>query len=214
MHKTAEETYRNRRQFFNAHAESWLDRCYKNPESGQMDLHAEKFRRLFALAPLKPGDRVLDVGCGSGVLVPMILERIQPTGMLWELDFAEKMIAENRRLHPEPNIRFIVADATEAPLEADACDVIFCFACFPHFDRKPDVVRRLHRILRPGGTLVLAHFSTAEEINRRHATCPAVMHDHLPDQAAMRALLQEAHWVLDQFIEEPGFYCILAHKPL
>lgn len=204
--------YRVRRQFFNDHAGLWLDMCYKNPDSGVFDLHGQSFERLFALVPLKPGDIVLDVGCGSGVLVPMVMERITQTGILYELDFAEKMIEENRKLHKEKNIRFFIADAAQAPLETESCDVIFCFSCFPHFDDKQGVLNALAGILKPGGTLVVSHFDSAEEINKRHQSCPAVMHDHLPGQSEMRALLQKAELRIDLFVDEPGFYCILANK--
>ena len=50
------------------------------------------------------------------MLVPFILEGIASTGILYELDFAEKMIEVNRSLHARENIRFIVADAENAPL--------------------------------------------------------------------------------------------------
>jgi ubiquinone/menaquinone biosynthesis C-methylase UbiE len=212
MHKTIEEIYRDRKQFFNDRAGEWLDMCYKNPDSGQLDLHQKNFERLFALVPLKLGDHVMDVGCGSGVLVRMILDRIGSTGIVYELDFAEKMIEENRKLHKEKNIRFIVADVAQAPIEAESCNVIFCFSCFPHFDQKQEVLTSLAHILRSGGTLVLAHFNSAEEINQRHESCPAVMHDHLPEQASMRRLLEGAALQVDQFIDESGFYCILAKK--
>jgi demethylmenaquinone methyltransferase/2-methoxy-6-polyprenyl-1,4-benzoquinol methylase len=89
MHITSEDIYRTRKQFFNDSAEGWLDTWYRNPRTGQYDLHQWDFNRLFTLVALKPGDRVLDAGCGSGILVPMVLERITQTGILYELDYAE-----------------------------------------------------------------------------------------------------------------------------
>jgi ubiquinone/menaquinone biosynthesis C-methylase UbiE len=207
-----EEMYRMRKQFFNDSAETWLDVCYGNPETGQQDKHQKNFDRLFKLAPLKPGDRVLDAGCGSGVLVPMVLERITQTGILYELDFAEKMIEANRKLHKQENIRFLVADAAEAPLEDESCDVILCFSCFPHFQNKEIAMLTLSRILRLGGSFVVAHFDSSEGINTRHKSCHAVMHDHLPGESEMRALFQKAALSIDMFIDEPGFYCITAKK--
>jgi len=63
MHKSQSETYRKRREFFNSHAEAWLDMWYRNPDTGEYDRHLENFKRLFSLLPLNPGDRVLDIGC-------------------------------------------------------------------------------------------------------------------------------------------------------
>ena len=88
MHRTADEIYRTRKQFFNDNAEAWLDMWYRNPDTGEYDRHQENFERLFSLLPLRPGDIVLDAGCGSGVLVPIILDRIGKTGLLYELETA------------------------------------------------------------------------------------------------------------------------------
>ncbi|HSW38925.1 MAG TPA: class I SAM-dependent methyltransferase [Acidobacteriota bacterium] len=212
MDLSKKSLYRDRKKFFNDHAGSWIDMYCRDPESGRF-LNEKKFDRLFSLVPLKPGDTVLDVGCGSGILAPMILERVTRSGMLYELDYAEKMIEENRKLHKDENIRFIVADAEEAPLDGESCDVIFCFSCFPHFDRKQEVLASLARLLRGGGALVISHFGSAEEINRRHKTCFAVMHDRLCDEAEMRSMIETTGFAIEKFIDESGFYFIRARKP-
>jgi ubiquinone/menaquinone biosynthesis C-methylase UbiE len=212
MQMNPEEIYRTRKQFFNDSADSWLDTWYKNPETGQYDRHQEGFDRLFKLVHLKPGDRVLDAGCGSGILVPMILERITRTGILYELDFAEKMIETNQRLHKDDTIRFLVADVAEAPLDDASCDVILCFSCFPHFQDKERVMLALSRILKQNGTFVVAHFDSSEELNRHHESCHAVMHDHLPGESEMRVLFKRAALNIQSFIDSPGFYCIIARK--
>ncbi|MFH2121476.1 MAG: methyltransferase domain-containing protein [Pseudomonadota bacterium] len=212
MKMTPDEIYRTRKNFFNDHAESWRDMWYKDPATGCHDKHEKDLDRLFSLLPLKPGDHVLDAGCGSGVLVPSILERITSTGILYELDFADKMIETNRSLHEGDNIRFILADAENAPLDDASCDVVICFSCFPHFHDKEKAMTTLSRILKPRGIFAVSHFDSSEGINKHHGSCHAVMHDHLPDEAAMRALLQTVDLGIDVFIDEPGFYCIIARK--
>jgi ubiquinone/menaquinone biosynthesis C-methylase UbiE len=212
MHKTPEEIYRTRRQFFNDHAEAWLDMWYRNPDTGEYDRHQENFERLFSLLPLKPGDHVLDAGCGSGVLVPMILDRIGKTGRLYEVDFAEKMIEVNRKLHQADNIRFIVSDAALAPLDPESCDVVLCFACFPHFQDKGKTLKALTGMLKKGGTLAVVHFESSEGINRHHETCSAVAHDFLPGRSEMLSLFETVGLKVGLFIDEPGFYCVRAVK--
>lgn len=212
MKMTLDEIYRNRKQFFNDQAENWLDMWYKDPETGRYDKHEKDFERFFSLLPLKPGDRVLDTGCGTGVLVPFILERITSTGILYELDFAEKMIEVNRNLHARENIRFIVADAENTPLDDASCDIVICFSCFPHFHDKEKAMSVLSRILKPHGVFAVSHFDSSEGINKHHGSCHAVMHDHLPDKVAMRTLFQKVGLKIETFIDEPGFYYILAKK--
>ncbi|MFH0727933.1 MAG: methyltransferase domain-containing protein [Pseudomonadota bacterium] len=212
MKMTMNEIYFERKQFFNDHAEEWLDKWYKDPETGRYDKYDSQFERLFSLLPLKPGDRVLDAGCGSGVLVPFILDRITPTGILYELDFSAKMIDTNQCLHPSENIRFMVSDVENAPLADASFDGVICFSCFPHFHDKENALRALSRTLKPEGVFVVSHFSSSEEINRHHESCHAVMHDHLPDAASMRTMFQNARLTIEAFIDEPGFYCIIANK--
>jgi ubiquinone/menaquinone biosynthesis C-methylase UbiE len=212
MTKTSDEIYRTRKEFFNDRAEGWQDMWYKDRTTGRYDKYARSFGRLFSIVPLKGGDHVLDAGCGTGVLVPFILELIGPGGMLYELDFAEKMIEVNQRLHRAENIRFITADAEEAPLGNASCDAVICFAAFPHFHDKEKATATLGRILKPGGTFVVAHFESSDGIARHHGSCKAVMHDRLPDAAAMGAMLGRAGLASRVFIDEPGFYCIAAEK--
>jgi len=212
MKMTPDEIYRARKQFFNDHAERWRDMWYKDPATGHYNKHDNDFERLFSLLPLKRGDHMLDTGCGSGILVPFMLERITETGILYELDYAEKMIETNRSLHTGKNIRFIVADAENAPLDDASCDAVICFSCFPHFQDKEKAMRALARILKPHGVFAVSHFDSSKGINKHHESCHAVMHDHLPDEANMRALFQKVALNIEVFIDEPGFYFIIAKK--
>jgi ubiquinone/menaquinone biosynthesis C-methylase UbiE len=149
--------------------------------------------------PLTSGDHVLDAGCGTGVLVPFILEGIGKSGRLYELDFAEKMIQINRLQHSRDNIRFIVSDAEHAPLEDASCDVAICFSRFPHFQDKTKTIQSLTRILKPRSVPVVSHFDSSEEINRHHGSCRAVMHDHLPGEQTMRTFLNDHGLQVDAF---------------
>ncbi len=212
MNGTPVEIYKARMKFFNDSAEQWIDRWYRDPETGEQKKHEKDFDRLFGLMPIRPGHCVLDAGCGTGVMVPRLLHAIGPSGLLYELDFAEKMIEINRRLHPAQNIRFLLADVAEAPLAGASCETVVCFSCFPHFEDKDQSVATLGRILKPGGRLVISHFESSEGINSRHKACPAVMHDHLPDETAMRDLIARNRLEIERFLDEPGFYYLQAKK--
>lgn len=201
-----------RRQFFNERAESWLDMWYKNPDTGAFDRFDREFRRLFSMLAISEGDRVLDAGCGSGVLVPYILERIGRGGRLYELDYAENMIEANRRLHPDGRITFISADIMELPVEDDTFDLVICFSCFPHLQDKEAATRRMARALKKNGRLAIAHFLSGDELNKHHSKAPAVMHDRMPPPDDVRAMFTNAGLSMVSFIEQSGFYLALGRK--
>jgi len=201
-----------RKVFFNAHAEGWLNQFYANPETGAIDRYTMEFDRLFSLVSLHEGDVVLDLGCGCGVLVPHILDRIGPEGSLYEVDYAEQMIAVNQRLHPDSRITFLVNSAESLDIPDNSVDTVICFACFPHFHRKADTLYEIGRTLKPRGTLTIAHFGSADEINSHHGKHECVKHDHLPQTAEMRDLLSGAGFRIDEFIDEHGFYCVRTVK--
>ena len=155
---------------------------------------------------------VLDVGCGSGVQVPYILKRIGHDGRLYELDYAEKMINVNKRLHQDDRITFILADVLDLPLEPESCDVVMCFACFPHLDHKSAAIKTMSRVLKPEGRLAVAHFDSSEQINRHHSETSAVMHDKLPDEREMKLIFNRAGLQIVCFTDQPGFYLIMGKK--
>jgi len=190
-----------------------MDMWYNSPKARRRKRFGREFRLLFALAAIRKKDVILDVGCGSGVLVPRILRRLGSAGRIHEVDCADKMIEVNRRLHPDPRIRFHVADVNTLPLPKKSCNGIFCFSCFPHFQDKLRAMRAMAAALKKGGWLLLAHFNSPEELNHHHASSHmAVKRDRLPDEDAMRALFAEAGLTIVRHVNEDGFYAFLVKQ--
>jgi len=202
-----------RQAFFDERAEQWMDMWYRDDATGTYTRHAKGIGRLFDSLALRFGEAVLDVGCGSGVLAPYILERVGPYGRLHEVDYAKRMIEVNRRLHPDPRITFSVCSAEALVLPAGSLDMVICFSCFPHFDRKQAVLDNLAGMLRGGGRFVIAHFGSSEHINDHHRKHQCVMHEHLPPEAAMRLLISHAGLSTTRFVDETDFYYLEANKP-
>jgi len=207
-----QEEYRARKAFFNEHAKNWLAMWYKDQETGEYNKFEKKFERLFSLVPVKNGDHVLDVGCGSGVIAKYILEMVSENGALYELDYAEKMIEENKSFNNDERIRFLISDIVDVSLPPHTCDVVICFSCFPHFPEKEKALRAMKRVLKKGGWLAVAHFNSSEELNKHHRKSNiAVMHDKLPDEKTMRQLFSSSGFKIEKFIDESGFYLLLGH---
>ena len=199
-----------RREFFNNNADSWFDTFYSDSESGTENRHEQNFSKLFGFIPLKNGDTVLDAGCGPGVLVPYILDRIGPEGRLHEVDYAEKMIEANKRMHEDIRLTFMVSSVEKLGIPCGSIDAVICFSCFPHFQDKSESMKEIRRIMKHGGSLTIAHFGSSGEINHRHNKHECVMHDHLPSEPEMRDLLTNSGFIVKQFIDDFGFYCISA----
>ena len=208
----ADTTDLRRKEFFNERAEQWLDMWYKDPETGTYTRYEKEFERLFSLIAFQPDDSVLDLGCGSGVLVPYILDRIGSNGTLHEVDYAEKMIEVNRRLHEDPRITFVASSADKLNVPDQSFNVVICFSCFPHFHRTRETLALIGKALKPEGKLVIAHFDSSQDINDLHRKHECVMHDQLPSEANMRQLIMSVGLSVERFIDESGFYFVGAVK--
>lgn len=201
-----------RREFFNERAPAWMDTCYTDHVPGTAGPVQTKIERLMTHLPLTEGSIVADIGCGAGILVPELLARIGREGRLYEVDFADRMIAENRRRHPDPRIRFLAVDVMDLALDSP-CDAVIVFACFPHFDDQQAALRQLRSLLAANGTLAIAHFASSRELNSFHGTAPpAVADDRLPDAATVADMLRDAGLSVREAFEEPGFYLVSAVK--
>lgn len=132
------------RAFFNAHAAAWDLKAMHNPEN---------IKTMLRLSDLKPGCCILDVGCGTGILEPYLLD-YEPS-MILAVDFAENMITHAREKLSNPSVEFVCADFYE--LTGLAFDVCFFLNAFPHFPDPNRVVAHLTKLLKPGGRVTISH---------------------------------------------------------
>lgn len=110
-------------------------------------------RRLVAAAGPEPGERVLDVACGTGVVARLAAEVVGHTGTVAGLDANPGMLEVARDVAPA-SIDWFEASAEEIPLPDGAVDLILCSMGLQFFSRREDAVREMHRVLVPGGRAV------------------------------------------------------------
>jgi SAM-dependent methyltransferase len=128
---------------------------------------AEVFERLFLPAMAgpwavrvanaarpEPGDRALDVACGTGAVAQEMARRVRPGGGVTGLDLSPEMLEVARRKLPEVNLEEGRAEAL--PFEDGAFDVVTCQFGLMFFDDRSKALREMRRVLRPGGRLVVA----------------------------------------------------------
>lgn len=121
---------------------------------------AEYDRHLLSLLNLKSSDRVLDLGCGTGVLSRMIGDRLEAAagGESVGIDAAAKMITVARKKRATHNCRFEVMAAEDLAFAEDTFDAVVSSLFFHHvpMDLKRKALAEAYRVLKPGGRLVVA----------------------------------------------------------
>ncbi len=192
------------RSYFNRQADIWDEKI------------AEKdFDKLASLAKrldIRRDDTVLDVGTGTGVLVPFLLEKIGPEGKLVCLDAAEKMLAKARAKNFKGNIEYICADIRRTSFGDEVFDAVVCYSSFPHFQDKAGALQEISRVLKKGGRLFIGHTSSRASINRIHQRIPELSQDLIPGGREMQRLLLSAGFDQISLDDEAGSYIAKAVK--
>jgi ubiquinone/menaquinone biosynthesis C-methylase UbiE len=117
------------------------------------------FQALIAAAGVRPGQRVLDVGCGTGYFARLLAEAVGPAGLVVGIDPSPAMITYARRTAgPASTCRFRVGTAEALAFPAEHFDVVVSSLVVHHLpeDLRVPALHEMRRVLRPGGTLLVA----------------------------------------------------------
>jgi demethylmenaquinone methyltransferase/2-methoxy-6-polyprenyl-1,4-benzoquinol methylase len=189
-----------RSDFFSGLAASW-DEAHARPQE------QEKLRRFAVHFRLRPGERVLDAGCGSGRLIPLVLQAVGAGGSLVELDFAPGMVDLARGKAEDERVQFIVGDVHQLPFPDGRFDRVIALALLPHLDDPGMALREFHRVLRPDGMLVIAHQLGREALDRLHGeSSEPVRRDRLPRKKELARLLRKANFAAHEIADEAERY--------
>lgn len=158
---------------------------------------------VLSLVDLKPGDTVLDLGCGTGVMIPFYLTA--KAGKIVAVDVSEKMVERAReKFGGEPSVELRASDALSLD-EGERFDAAVIYNAYPHFPDKLALVEKVYRLLKPSGRFVVAHGSGKDAINRHHEAVAAGV------SCGLRAASEESVLWADKFeiealVDTPGFY--------
>jgi len=193
------------RTYFNEKAVIW------DKEIAEKDI--TKLKSMAQRLNLKPNSMVLDIGTGTGVFVPFLLNKIGANGRLVAVDIAEEMLKLARAKNFPANIEHIHADVVNLPIARETFNAAVCYSSFPHFRDKSKALTEISRVLRRGGGLFICHTSNRSVINAIHSELPAVQHDLVPDAESMRQLLSTAGFGTITIEDNADSYLASAIKP-
>jgi ubiquinone/menaquinone biosynthesis C-methylase UbiE len=202
------KTEMNAKDYFDNAADAWDDR-YQTP---RLVSFLEKFVPQFGI---ETGQTVLDVGTGTGVLIPYLIKAVGPSGAVTAIDASEKMVQICKTQHSHiKNVTIKVGNIEDAAFPAGSFDAVICFGMFPHVDHKEKALQNIYGILKPGGKLIIAHALSSEELKAHHKKVSEhVAHSALPEKAEMTQLLKQTGFVVIRITDEPGCYLCVACKP-
>jgi ubiquinone/menaquinone biosynthesis C-methylase UbiE len=192
------------KDFFNSRAATWDEQVAEKDVS--------RLKAMAARLDIKAGATVLDVGTGTGIFVPYLLEKIGREGKLVCLDFAEEMLKIARAKGFKGNVSYLCADIENSHLGDKSFDAVVCYSVFPHFRDKPKVLREINRLLKKEGQLFICHTSSRQAINEIHRSLPEVC-DHLfPENEETHRMLSEAGFEDIRISDGEDDYLVSARK--
>ena len=187
------------KEYFDARAAQWDRNCHHDPE---------KLAALIALAGVQPGQRILDIACGTGALFGALLRK-QPLHLVG-VDVSDQMIAIAKRKYPLPCVELFAMDILD--FSQTGFDHAFIYSAYPHFGDKTALARKVWQCLATGGRFMIAHSESRTVIDQRHQS-PQVQRvsTHL-GPVEEEALPWQTLFHVDILADTPDFYILSGTK--
>ncbi|WP_285565535.1 methyltransferase domain-containing protein [Streptomyces sp. RTGN2] len=188
-------------EFFTARAADWDTRF---PADGPA------FDAAVAALGLRPGDAVLDAGCGTGRAMPALRAAVGPRGTVLGADLTAAMLESAARAGRGGSGLLLQADAARLPLRSRSLDAVFAAGLISHLSRPGPDLAELARVVRPGGALALFHPIGRASLAARHGR--RLTDDDLRAEPRLRPLLARSGWHLTLYADEDTRFLALAER--
>lgn len=191
--------------FFNARAATWDEHNTKST--------AEKINRILTASDMAKNDSVLDIGTGTGVLLPHVARAVGAEGSICAVDFSPMMLQQAHQKYASLPTRtsFVLADVEHDGINGKF-NRIMMYCVYPHIQSPVDTLRRLyHDNLACQGTITIAHPVGRHFINNMHSHCP-IKSRYLPAADELAAQLTYNGLTVDYAEESPDIYIVRIRK--
>ena len=193
------------RNYFNNLANDWTNKHPQNEDR-------EKIKRLLNKLCLDKAQRILDIGCGTGVLFPYLANLCNGDTRIIAIDYAPSM-AKLAQKNSNGKIRLVCGDVQSLSFIKDSFDKIIAFHVFPHIHDKINALHECWRILKSEGELAIIHLGGSREINQLHTEIGGIVAEHtLPSGNELKRLLMISHYEIKEMIDQPELYFVRAIK--
>ncbi|KUH40301.1 MULTISPECIES: class I SAM-dependent methyltransferase [Streptomyces] len=196
-----DDDHRQVQEFFTPRAADWERRF---PDDGPA------YAAAVADLGLRPGDAVLDAGCGTGRALPALREAVGPSGTVLGLDLTPAMLREALREGRDGSAALLLGDVGRLPLRDGALDAVFGAGLVSHLARPADDLRELARAVRPGGRLALFHPVGRAALAARHGR--PLTSDDLRAEPNLRPLLTGSGWRTLSYVDVDARFLVLAER--
>jgi len=184
-----------------------FDKLYHFFEPPLPDGVIERLEEIVACGNIVKGATVLDVGSGTGILVPLIQKR-KPQ-LIYACDLSEAMLEQLSKNYP--HVETILADVRDLSLPEGSIDVVFINACYPNIVDKIGAFTNISRMIKPEGYIVISHPLGKGFIDSLKESIPFPL-DDFPTEQEADALLKPFGFKIERFIDEPQLYILVATK--
>jgi ubiquinone/menaquinone biosynthesis C-methylase UbiE len=168
----------------------------------------EKVETFLRAWDIRPGDRILEPGCGSGRLTEYLSREVGKRGEVFACDLSSEMIGQAQARNLPATVEFNVCTVMNIPRSDAYFEKVLCFNVFPHFHDPDAALAEIHRICAAGGELWINHLWSRDYINNIHRNASSdviVSHRIPPDREMMRLIENASFTVIDLSDSERGY---------